>query len=137
MAARQQWPERSWEMRWYRQHACQLIRDERPYLVAFADEEVVDVAHRRDARVRDRSAYHPRSAHARAIAAMIGVRIVPPCVGRACAITTIAVGSTSGMRSVASSRSSMRRASSRMNEVCGNRHDGAAVYACVMRPLVA
>src|SRR5437870_4445857 len=56
MAARQQWPERSWEMRWYRQHACQLIRDERPYLVAFADEEVVDVAHRRDARVRDRSA---------------------------------------------------------------------------------
>src|SRR5205823_14462354 len=56
MAARQQWPERSWEMRWYRQHACQLIRDERPYLVAFADEEVVDVAHRRDARVRDRRA---------------------------------------------------------------------------------
>src|SRR5437667_12464165 len=56
MAARQQWPERSWEMRWYRQHARQLIRDERPDLVAFADEEVVDVAHRRDARVRDRSA---------------------------------------------------------------------------------
>src|SRR5436190_6431610 len=53
MAARQQWPERSWEMRWYRQHACQLIRDERPDLVAFADEEVVDVAHRRDARVRE------------------------------------------------------------------------------------
>src|SRR5438132_8366815 len=56
MAARQQWPERSWEMRWYRERACQLIRDERPYLVAFADEEVVDVARRRDARVRDRSA---------------------------------------------------------------------------------
>src|SRR5438105_3470109 len=56
MAARQQWPERSWEMRWYRQHARQLIGDELPHLVSFADEEVVDVAHRRDARVRDRRA---------------------------------------------------------------------------------
>src|SRR5947208_9625689 len=53
MAARQQWPERSWEMRWYRQHACQLIRDERPDLVTFADEEVVDVSHGRNTRVRD------------------------------------------------------------------------------------
>src|SRR5207245_9325736 len=54
MAARQQWPERSWEMRWYRQHARQLIGHERPHLVSFAYEEVIDVAHRRDARVRDR-----------------------------------------------------------------------------------
>src|SRR2546423_10589204 len=85
----------------------------------------------------NRSAYQPRSAHARAIAAMIGVRIVPPWVGSACAITTIAVGWTSGMRSVASSRSSMRRASSRMIEVCGNRHRQSAVYAFDIRPLVA
>src|SRR5207247_7816576 len=54
--ARQQWPERSWEMRWYRQHAGELLRHESPDLVAFADEKVVDAANRRDARVRDRRA---------------------------------------------------------------------------------
>src|SRR5881397_985709 len=52
MAARQQWPERSWEMRWYRQPARELIRDERANFVALADEEVVDAAHGRDACVR-------------------------------------------------------------------------------------
>src|SRR5437899_3209159 len=52
--ARQQWPERSWEMRWYRQHARELLRHESPDLVALADEKVVDAANRRDARVRDR-----------------------------------------------------------------------------------
>src|SRR5713101_9246213 len=56
MAARQQWPVRSWEMRWYRQHPCELIRHERSHLVAFAHEEVVDGAYRRDPRVRDRRA---------------------------------------------------------------------------------
>src|SRR6266571_5656897 len=54
--ARQQWPERSWEMRWYRQHAGELLRHESPDLVAFADEKVVDAANRRDARVRHRRA---------------------------------------------------------------------------------
>src|SRR6266568_1533349 len=53
MAARRQWPERSWEMRWYRQHARELLGDERPDLIALTDEEVVDPAHRRDARVRE------------------------------------------------------------------------------------
>src|SRR2546428_5359618 len=56
LAAPQQWPERSWEMRWYRQHAGELLRHESPDLVAFADEKVVDAANRRDARMRDRLA---------------------------------------------------------------------------------
>src|SRR5437879_510859 len=56
LAAPQQWPERSWEMRWYRQHSGELLRHESPDLVAFADEKVVDTGNRRDARVRDRRA---------------------------------------------------------------------------------
>src|SRR5919198_4142004 len=39
-------------MRWYRQDACELIRDEPSDLVALADEEVVDATHDGDARVR-------------------------------------------------------------------------------------
>src|SRR2546430_10983756 len=50
----QQWPERSWEMRWYRQHTLELIRHERANFVALVDEKVVDAAHRRDACVRHR-----------------------------------------------------------------------------------
>src|SRR2546430_16608577 len=51
--ARQQWPERSWEMRWYRQDPRELIGDEGADLVSFADEKVVDALHRGDARVRN------------------------------------------------------------------------------------
>src|SRR3989454_5254245 len=40
-------------MRWYRQHARELLRDEGADLVSFADEEVVDTAHGRDPRVRE------------------------------------------------------------------------------------
>ena len=40
-------------MRWYRQHARELLRDEGTDLVSFADEEVVDTAHGRDPRMRD------------------------------------------------------------------------------------
>src|SRR2546428_590504 len=42
--ARQQWPERSWEMRWYRQHARELLRHESPDLVALADDKVAGAA---------------------------------------------------------------------------------------------
>src|SRR5437867_2670549 len=74
-----------------------------------------------------RNAYQPRCAQARAIAATSGLRIVPPCVGSGCAMTTIAVGATSGMRSVASRRSSILTASSRIVRVCGNPGLAAAV----------
>src|SRR3989442_4272294 len=41
-------------MRWYRQHPRELTGDEPSDLVALTDEEVIDAAHHRDARVRDR-----------------------------------------------------------------------------------
>src|SRR5207244_3881739 len=47
----------------------------------------------------NRSASQPCSAHARAICAMNGLRIVPPCVGSGWAMTTIPVGVASGTRS--------------------------------------
>src|SRR5438034_17467 len=61
----------------------------------------------------NRSASQPRSAQARAMPATSGLRISPPCVGRGCAMTTIARGSPSGTRSVPSSRPSIRCGSSR------------------------
>jgi len=190
-------------MRWYRQHARELLRNEGADLVSLPDKKVVHARHRRDARVGhgraelvggaelvvlrrdDERALWDRRQRARCEAHILRadaderdgvgaaaprevredlerteavpdeterkarsdrtgvvdrrgdvVGLVPTAgplsrarayPGRAWAMTTIAVGSTSGMRRVASSRSSMRRASSRTHEVCGNRTRRAAV----------